>query len=553
MPFQSTVNSLTFGGGETFLKNGLEYHAVQQAERSKDPFYTAPTGAAGRRQFYDDIKASTPGGIFRTGLGPFKAQLEGLQVIDPTKWYGEPANVTLRSTGSVGIDLAQNRFADAIKRPTWKNPLTPMGAGAGTLGYWGVIGVGNYGIEQILGKERAQDYTDPVNNALQFGKYTAADVFGGFTSSLGSSWQKTGRLPSLGTLGGNAWKAGLGSVVQNGGTALLTNGLARVIAPGNDKKSQEMRQEIANTCGDDNNMAVGVAKQIACNTDLGGGPPIGPAGTPGAVNTPPSGSGTPPLLLAGYPYGQLTFPKTDPELLDALRPDGVPGVFSFNSSPAFDSVGPAIVGPATVGPAIVGPKTVGPGIVGPATVGPAIVGPKTVGPGIVGPAIVGPAIVGPKTVGPGIVGPATVGPAIVGPKTVGPGIVGPATVGPAIVGPKTVGPAIVGPKPSLADRGAQWWNDYSAWAREQSRTTILGSQALDGTLGFGVTRYQVRFVDGGSGKYDPEGNLLSVDSGTPPQKVPGWQLFAPLEGGKGMIPGAVRGPGSVPLRVPAIP
>jgi hypothetical protein len=115
------------------------------------------------------------------------------------------------------------------------------------------------------------------------------------------------------------------------------------------------------------------------------------------------------------------------------------------------------------------------------------------------------------------------------------------------------------PQPNPVQQGLDWanrniaqpvgqaFNNYQNWSREQLRTTIVSSQARDGVLGFGVTEHDVSFMDGGRGIYDPEGNLLRTQSGNPPQKVPGWQLFNRALGGSTPLIPAPAGMPAAPM------
>jgi len=291
------------------------------------------------------------------------------------------------------------------------------------------------------------------------------------------------------------------------------------------------------TCSDDN-PAVDLLEQVVCTLGEKPSPPATPPGAPPVVDPSMFGSGaTPSPALAGavptrrdvptVPVGAFVTGEVNPSTVSPGLRTTTPSI-GTSSVPAASPVltcdsGAWVRCPGSPGhPA--GQPRVGRGIVGRATVGPAKVGPR-------------------------IVGPATVGPAKVGPRIVGPATVGPAKVGPAKVGPRIVGPAIVGePETGLVQRSINAVGDayqrLDAAGRESLRTTISGSQPLDGTLGFGVTRHMVEFMDGGRGVYDPEGNLLRTEKGNPPQRVAGWQLFKP--GGAPMIPGRA-GPAGTPI------
>jgi|GEM_PF-2859359 len=165
-----------------------------------------------------------------------------------------------------------------------------------------------------------------------------------------------------------------------------------------------------------------------------------------------------------------------------------------------------------------------------------------------------------------LVGEGLVGPKLVGPKLVGEGLVGPKLVGPKLVGPKLVGEGLVGPRLNPIQQGLDWagenvvapvgraYEQAQEAGRESLRTTIAGSEPLDGVLGFGVTRHRVEFMGGGRGLYDPEGNLLSTERGDPPVKVDGWKLFSP-GGTRGATVPARTGSGGmvVPRGIPVIP
>ncbi len=130
------------------------------------------------------------------------------------------------------------------------------------------------------------------------------------------------------------------------------------------------------------------------------------------------------------------------------------------------------------------------------------------------------------------------------------GLSAPVTIGADGKGRATVtsaGGATEGtPSPNLLQQGVQTatklYRQADAAGRETLRTTIKSSRPLDDTVGFGVTRHQVEFADGGRGIYDADGNLLTVEQGDPPQHVPGWQLSG-LGGDLPLVPGSNLAPG----------
>jgi hypothetical protein len=168
---------------------------------------------------------------------------------------------------------------------------------------------------------------------------------------------------------------------------------------------------------------------------------------------------------------------------------------------------------------------------------------------LVGPAIVGEGIVGEGIVGEGIVGPRIVGEGIVGPRIVGEGIVGPAIVGEGRVGPGPVARAADFLNDNVVQPVAGALAEADRRGREQLRTTVTGSQPLDGFMGVsGVTRHRVWFMDGGRGVYDPQGRLVSTEEGNPPSQVNSTSLY--LRGVGGSAPVRPGAPGAVPRMAP---
>ena len=96
---------------------------------------------------------------------------------------------------------------------------------------------------------------------------------------------------------------------------------------------------------------------------------------------------------------------------------------------------------------------------------------------------------------------------------------------------------------------------YQAWSREQLRTTVQGTQPLDGVVGFGVTRHRVWFLDGGRGTYDPQGRLLTVEAGDPPARINSTSLFLHGVGGTTALPARPGSavPSTPPLRLRLAP
>lgn len=270
------------------------------------------------------------------------------------------------------------------------------------------------------------------------------------------------------------------------------------------------------------------------------------------------------------------FPTRDPVLDEVLFPNGPAGARhtfpvgaeqaqgSQSSPPATapGSPSPALSsGPITLRPDSRYPlcsSTVASGCIDPASLrdtnndlladnaGRPVLGEGRVGPGIVGPAVVGPAIVGPGIVGEGRVGPAIVGPAIVGPRIVGPAIVGEGRVGP---GPVRQAADLLNDNVVQPVAGALGEADRRA--QEQLRTTVTGSQPMDGFMGVsGVTRHRVWFMDGGQGVYDPQGRLVTTESGNPPSQVDSTGLYLRGVGGAApLVPGNRSAPG-VPRTAP---
>ncbi|CAA9422792.1 MAG: hypothetical protein AVDCRST_MAG66-2817 [uncultured Pseudonocardia sp.] len=150
-----------------------------------------------------------------------------------------------------------------------------------------------------------------------------------------------------------------------------------------------------------------------------------------------------------------------------------------------------------------------------------------------------------------------VGEGIVGPRIVGEGIVGEGIVGPRIVGEGIVGEGIVGPGPvrqaanfveqNVVRPVAGAITEANRRVREMNRTTVIESRPLDGFMGVnGVTRHEVSFADGGRGIYNPQGRLLTVQSGNPPSQINSTALYLRGIGGGGggqVIPGAPGAPG----------
>jgi hypothetical protein len=90
-------------------------------------------------------------------------------------------------------------------------------------------------------------------------------------------------------------------------------------------------------------------------------------------------------------------------------------------------------------------------------------------------------------------------------------------------------------------------------AAEQLRTTVTGSEPLDGFMGVrGVTRHRVWFADGGQGVYDPQGRLVTAEDRNPPSQINSTALYLRgVGGGASPIPGAAPGaaPRMAPLRI----
>jgi hypothetical protein len=311
----------------------------------------------------------------------------------------------------------------------------------------------------------------------------------------------------------------------------------------------------------DGNPALDVIKQLVCNLgeNSGTGPP--PAAPPVAVPVPtaPFTPGTAPVVAttgdaatrtgtpAVSPTTAPTGSASESYASPALRPDSryplcgtgvADGCIDPTSLRDEDRDGVAD-NAGSLRDALVGPATVGPRIVGEGIVGPRIVGPRIVGESIVGPRIVGPRIVGEGIVGPRIVGPRIVGEGIVGPRIVGEGRVGRGPVGEAV---NFLDQNVVQPVGEAARR-------YQDWSEEQMRTTVSGSQPLNGVLGFGVSQHRVWFMNGGRGVYDSEGRLQTVEEGNPPSQVDSRSLFVRGLGGSMAVPGrAGSAPSSPPLR-----
>jgi hypothetical protein len=100
---------------------------------------------------------------------------------------------------------------------------------------------------------------------------------------------------------------------------------------------------------------------------------------------------------------------------------------------------------------------------------------------------------------------------------------------------KNIGEAAVQGLGTLYDRAV-------SGAQARMNATIIGSQPLDGVLGFGVTRHQVTLGDGSVGIYDPEGALVDTVRGNPPRKVSGQALFNRALGRGVGLPGAAGAP-----------
>ncbi|HXV92213.1 MAG TPA: hypothetical protein VD813_02850 [Pseudonocardia sp.] len=90
------------------------------------------------------------------------------------------------------------------------------------------------------------------------------------------------------------------------------------------------------------------------------------------------------------------------------------------------------------------------------------------------------------------------------------------------------------------------YRNLEEYNRRGLDTLMIGSQAEDGVLGFGVTSHIADFADGDRGRYDREGNLVEAITGSPPAKVPGWQLFNNALGGSRILPGNANAPGALP-------
>ncbi|HXV94894.1 MAG TPA: hypothetical protein VD813_16435, partial [Pseudonocardia sp.] len=116
-------------------------------------------------------------------------------------------------------------------------------------------------------------------------------------------------------------------------------------------------------------------------------------------------------------------------------------------------------------------------------------------------------------------------------------------------------------QPNLAEQGLDWLNrnvvqpagrayrNLEEQGREQMRTTVTGSQPLDGVLGFGVNRHRVWFMDGGRAVYDARtGERLEVEEGNPPQSVNTTQLF--MNGLGPVFPASPLGGSAVPRTAP---
>ena len=151
-------------------------------------------------------------------------------------------------------------------------------------------------------------------------------------------------------------------------------------------------------------------------------------------------------------------------------------------------------------------------------------------------------------------GQAVVGEGIVGEGIVGEGIVGVGYVGEGRVGEGRVGRGPVGEAVNFLDQNVvrpvgRALDQAQRLANEQMRTTVTGSQPLDGLMGVhGVTRHRVWFMDGGRGIYNPQGQLVTTEEGNPPSQINATSLYLRgMGGGAPVRPGA---PGAVPRMAP---